>query len=415
MLLELSLENLLSFAERTTLDLRAAPDAAAPLLRASCPLPGGPGAGRALRTALLVGKNGAGKTNLIKALVWLRSLLVTGVKPGKPLPLQPFLLLREPRAESRVALSFLHDGVVWHYGLTATRERVTGEWLRTEEPGKSRELFVRNAGAKSIALGELTPAERKQLELVTTFTRPEQPLLSEALRQNAAVVAPVGAWLRDRLQLIRPEAKVVGLAARMARDPRFAEFLSKLVAEADLGVAAVTTRRTAIDHSFFESEAEEREVLAALTGYADGFVQTPEGEIIAERDPHGTAVVDLVRVSLVLVIEQSAGGRMLELPLADAPDGLLRLLHLAPALYPGEEPLPPRTFLVDELDRSLHPELSQALLRRFEAAHQSHGPHGTAQLIATTHDLSLVAALDPGQVYRLSRGDGGGTRIERGG
>lgn len=413
MLISLTLENLLSFSEPFTLDLRAPrdpdPDAA------QCPIPDGDGDGAVRRTALVVGRNGTGKSNLLRAMVLVRNLLLASVRPGKSLPLPLFLLGSEFRPEARIELSVLQAGEVWTYQLAATRERVLSEQLTARGPAGTRMLFSRRAttaGKAAIELGEVSPADRQRLELVATYTRPEQPMLGESLRQGGVpALLPLGTWLRDRLQIVRSEARIAGLAARMSREPQFAAFVSELVAEADLGVTAVATRRVPVDHDFFKDEAEEREVLTALTGYADGFVQTAEGEIIAERDPEVPTVLDLFRVSLVFE-QRTASGRSLELSLGDAPDGLLRLLHLAPAFYAGSAELPPQVFLIDELDRSLHPALTRRLLDRF-AAPWAPGPHGAAQLIATTHDHGLI---DPpagrAHVIRLTRDGNAGTRLE---
>lgn len=413
MLISLTLENLLSFSEPFTLDLRAPrdpdPDAA------QCPLPGGDGDGAVHRTALVVGRNGTGKSNLLRAMVLVRNLLLASVRPGKSLPLPLFLLGPEIRPEARFELSVLQAGEIWTYQFAATRERVLSEKLSARGPAGTRMLFSRRAttaGKAAIEIGEVSPPDRQRLELVAAYTRPEQPMLGESLRQGGVpVLLPLGTWLRDRLQIIRSEARIAGLAARMSREPQFAAFVSALVAEADLGVTAVATRRVPVDHDFFKDEAEEREVLTALTGYADGFVQTADGEIIAERDPEVPTVLDLFRVSLVFE-QRTASGRSLELSLHDAPDGLLRLLHLAPAFYAGAADLPPQVFLVDELDRSLYTGLTRRLLARFAAA-AAPGPHGAAQLIATTHDLGLTEPpAGRAHVIRLTRDGNAGTRLE---
>jgi uncharacterized protein len=66
-------------------------------------------------------------------------------------------------------------------------------------------------------------------------------------------------------------------------------------------------------------------------------------------------------------------------------DGICRLLHLLPALLPEpEDGAGGAVIVVDEIDRSLHPQLSKHLLRRFIA------DGGNRQLIFTTHDLNLL-------------------------
>ena len=277
-----------------------------------------------------------------------------------------------------------------------------------------REVFTRKRASPlipstTIKLGEAAASERERLQLCAGATRPEQPFLAEALRRGSVVVAPLGVWLRERLQLVRAEAKIVGLAARCAREPAFARFLSELLAAAGTGVSEVSTSHARVDPDYFETEAEKQQVLAALTGYADGFVQTEDGEIIAERDGR---FVDLYQVRL-RVSERGPRGAV-DVPLSELSDGVLRLMHLAPILYSGPGPGPeiapgtagagPPIFFVDELDRSLHPRVGREILGRFAAAAPSPAaPHGQAQLIATTHDAALLTAVHPGEIRLIVR------------
>jgi len=69
------------------------------------------------------------------------------------------------------------------------------------------------------------------------------------------------------------------------------------------------------------------------------------------------------------------------LPLEDESDGTRRLLHLLPALfYMQTSPV----IVIDEIDRSLHPQLSKHLIRQFLKL------GGQRQLLFTTHDLNLM-------------------------
>src|SRR5262249_51212400 len=149
------------------------------------------------------------------------------------------------------------------------------------------------SGAAALELGDFSADEKRQLDLVAYGTRPEQLFLNEGLRRGVAGFAPIGAWLRERLQLILPGPKLVGLASRAARGPPFLAFLGELLAESDTGLAQVDVRREAVGPEAFENEAEERELLAALTRFPDAFAETPDGELYAEKSGN---LADLFRV-----------------------------------------------------------------------------------------------------------------------
>jgi hypothetical protein len=69
-------------------------------------------------------------------------------------------------------------------------------------------------------------------------------------------------------------------------------------------------------------------------------------------------------------------------------DGTQRLLDLAPVLYHSKSPssVEASIFVIDELERSLHPLLTRLFLGHFLG--QTAGP--TSQLIFTTHDTNLL-------------------------
>lgn len=401
MLIRFAAENFLALANRVELALRApaGEEAGTP---GRVALPDGT---RALGRGLLVGDNAAGKTTLLKGLGLLRTLVLAGTRPGQPLPLVPCRLLPgEP--PTHLELEVLHDGALWTYSLTARRELIEAESLRVATATASQLVFSRQRSSPlipstSIKLGDaVPPGERERLQLFASATRAEQPFLAEALRRGAPAMAPFGGWLRERLQLVRAEAKIVGLAARCAREPEFARFVGELLAAAGTGISEVGVSHQRVDPDYFETAEEKQQVVAALTGYADGFVQTDDGEIIAERDGR---FVDLFQVGL-RVLQRGPTGAPIELPLAELSDGVLRLLHLAPVLYPGAAAAPPPVFFVDELDRSLHPRVACQLLQRFAApAAAPAGGGGLPQLIATTHDAALLAAVPPAEVRLLTR------------
>lgn len=373
MLTRFTVENFLCFGARTCLDLESSPPSS---------------------VAFLVGDNGAGKSALQQALSCVRNLVLAGSRPGQALPITPNLL--SPSGPSRFELSVRQDGALWSYGFSATTKQIEEEWLTRDSGDGPLPLFFRRGTNTPLAieLGPELASDRKRLDLVAYGTRPEQLFLNEALRRGVTTFVPLAMWLRDRLQLVLSETKVVGLAARAAREPAFAEFLGQLLAEAGAGVVQIEARREALHHDTFESEDEERELVAALTSFPDAFAETPDGELIAEQDGR---VVDLYRVRLVCTIADKEARA--ELPVSALGEGFQRLLHLAPLLHTRvAEPI----FFVDDLDRSLTPPHLTRLLSRFLARGAEAG-----QLIATLHDdAPLNATSPPIRTFQMERTGG---------
>jgi AAA15 family ATPase/GTPase len=77
-------------------------------------------------------------------------------------------------------------------------------------------------------------------------------------------------------------------------------------------------------------------------------------------------------------------GVVYRLPMDRESDGTRRLLGLAPLLTAGADQ--PRVFVIDELDRSLHPTLCWKFLELFAGSM----PGASRQLVVTTHEAHLL-------------------------
>jgi hypothetical protein len=239
-----------------------------------------------------------------------------------------------------------------------------------------------------VKVGDGAARDRGQLESLALDLPTDLPLLTMALGSDCQVVRPLGAWLAETLQLVRPEPRVTGLAARCAQHPDFAEKLAGLLIAVGLPVTHVAARRTPIGPDYFESEAEQKQVVSALLGYRDGFVQTQDGELIAEREGN---FVDLFLTALQVGMH-GPSGRQSDFSPQELSESTLRLLHLSPLVIAN--PLQPSpVFFVDDLARGLSQRALDVLL------HHPSRP-ADAQLVATALPDSALVGLFPSSATR---------------
>jgi hypothetical protein len=363
MLIEFTVENYRSFADPQTLSLAAAKDASHPAhVVERGPL-------RLLKAASIYGPNASGKSNLVKAIRFMDRFVETSatrMNLGDPIAgVHPFRLEKEWRARpSSFQVRLLIDNTEYLYGFSATQERVHDEWLHVRrEGGRVTRPFLRRlepeTGKTEWALrGEL----KEQAASVIGKTRDNGLFLSRAAEMNVEFVKELFLWFRRHLWCfdlsMPPVHLMLKTARRVNKDAEFLARVERLLHDADLG----------IDH------IEVREV--------QGHLQ----KLLFTAD-EGKASKHPLRRWVVQTLHHIPGSpESVEFSLdQDESNGTQRFFAL---IGPILDVLDDGDLLVlDELDCSMHPLLTQKLVQLFHSPDAN--PKG-AQLVFATHDSTLM-------------------------
>ena len=391
MLLSFSVENFRSFAAEETFNLLA--DKRLKIESPHCcAVPGTDE--HALRVASLYGANGAGKSNLVRALDFLKQLVLLGTPPGEPIPYEPFLMDDESRTKpSSFELQFLQQDEVFRYGACFDANRVHEEWLAVYEGKKERNLFTRvgkEDGTVTVTLEATAKGAdhpKKIQALSQVGARANQLFLTEVVNlDDPEAQGPhfrkAIKWFVSTLATIDANSRFTMLAETIAADEMFAEFAARFLREANTGIAHLEVQTTEVPRSrppsklfgmmrdMFRDSAERREAV----------VRGLEGK----ETPIDSSREDLTKQRKIMALHDGAKGRQIRLPLREESDGSQRLLHLLPALY--RLTAEGGVFVVDELERSMHPMLARKFIEFFLEA----DPGGRSQLIFTTHESTLL-------------------------
>lgn len=91
------------------------------------------------KVSAIYGSNASGKSNLVKAISAMQQLVLTSATAmnlGDEIDVSPFRLNAQARNEpSKFEISVRIDETTYHYGFSATRERVHDEWLHVRRTG----------------------------------------------------------------------------------------------------------------------------------------------------------------------------------------------------------------------------------------------------------------------------------------
>ena len=204
MLVEFSVKNYRSFWETQTLNMSATSHKELQKKNSfSSPVQGMP---RLLRSAVVYGPNGGGKSNLIKALSFMQNFVLSSSKDsqeGERIDCPPFILNTFGTDQAgEFEIVCIQDGVRYQYGFEVTRERVTHEWLFAYPTGKAQRWFERSFNQEKLNEecffgGKFFVSKKTWQE----NTRKNALFLSTAIQLNSEQLQSVFHWFTKLLIL----------------------------------------------------------------------------------------------------------------------------------------------------------------------------------------------------------------------
>ncbi len=388
MLIRFTVENFRSFAEETVFS--TLPGRAKKHADHIIPTPVADIA--VLRAAVIYGANASGKSNLVRAIAFARQFIVDGLRPKQPVPVEPFRLNAGSNFRpSRFEFEFVAGGQVYAYGFAADRQRVHDEWLYVIRSAQSEySLFQRISDEKGVAqitfgnAAVTSGTDRQFLDFVARTVRPNQLLLTKMAENNVDLFEPPYEWFRTALTIIFPDSFARSIQLRVHKDQRFSQALAAFLQDMNTGITEVCTTPVKPDEIDFPLDLLEYELNTPEqsveknngNGEADKMLvlNGPNGRYLIHRDEAGALR------AYVLHTRHYAAGQPVDFQLAEESDGTQRLFDLFPVLYGATD----RVFIIDELERSLHPNLVRHFIRQFLRS------AGRNQLIVTTHESTLL-------------------------
>jgi uncharacterized protein len=382
MLISFSVENYRSFADEQTLSMEAVKDDAHPDHVVDC------GRFSLLRTAAIYGANASGKSNLLKAFKFMAGFVrvsATKMNLGDPIHGADCFRLDKTRVGQPCSFDIrvLHNDTEYQYGFSATRERVHDEWLYITRKGSrvtnplSRTFDPSTGETEWVLRGELEKAKD-----ITEKTRDNGLFLSRAAEMNVECAKELFLWLTGQLWNLSlaspPFVQMQHTANRMATDDGFRRRVGNLLRDADVGIVGLAVTR--------DSRLDDPKAANALASFVSAVAE--KISILVDTVEAGTPIsVDLKNpLSIQTLHRISNSDEVEQFSLADdESNGTQRFLGvLGPILEAFDRG---NLLVVDELDCSMHPQLTYKLVEMFQS--QETNPKG-AQLVFATHDTNLM-------------------------
>jgi AAA15 family ATPase/GTPase len=343
-----------------------------------------------LKMSSIYGANGAGKSNLVKALGLLQDIVLNEEIPFKIKETR--FKFREQGDSQVMAIEFFQNGTPYLYAIEILDKIFLTEELYISGLGKNEDvlIFERKSlpGEKTVLrFSENFEEEEKnqvlKSVLLEEFVQPTKSVLKLLSNRNNKYLQGAKEafdWFQKTLQIITPESKPVAMAHRVDIDSNFKKYAEETFATFGIGIESIKSEKKSI-HDFF-GEDNENEMIDLLRE-----LNKSPMKMMTLRSRKGEEVIITKEGNEVFVkqlkLSHTSNGKSAEFDLEEESDGTVRLLDFIPAFR--DLLFKEKVFVIDELERSIHPLLIKELVKKFSFDEQTKG-----QLIFTTHESNLL-------------------------
>ncbi len=335
---------------------------------------------RILPIASIYGGNASGKTNFFKAIDFVKDFVVEGTKPDSMILCEPFRLDNESADKpTSFKTVMLIDEVIYDYSFSVTRKAVINERLVQITSTNEKVLYDRKDGNpnfhKSLKRDGL-------LKFAFMGTRPNQLFLTNSVSQSVDTFRNVYDWFKNTLVLIAPDARFGRYESFFDdSDPLFKK-MNTILSQLDTGIASLKY----INVPFDSIPIPEQIKIKLKEDISDKTVAKLHSPDTSERYIVMRVDGELIAKKLVAYHKNKSGSDE-KFEFQQESDGSLRVIDLLPSFIRLSEFNSNRVIIVDELNRSLHTQLTKQLIRCYLA---NCDEKYRSQLLFTTHDLLLM-------------------------
>lgn len=350
-----------------------------------------------LKSAVIYGANASGKSNIIRALEHMKRLVLGHDRTSEQITTQPFKLDDHVNKDTTFYIEFSTMGVRYAYGFSLNKERVTNEYLYLLSSTDNNEykVFERNYDAETgeyIIESEthnLTKSEkleqRKEFLMLIKYTEDTKLFVTESVEKKLHqkikffaenVLVPYH-FFKNGLRIIFPNSIYTG-KFRDINEDEVSKVYKKLLTKYDTGIDHVCTEPADIDELPSNLINRAHEVLSK----GDPFSTHYRGKYYSfslDED-------DNLQAFKIVTCRKDDKGKRVDFDLDEESDGTSRLFDIIKPLAHKNQDMEV-TYVIDEFDRSLHPNISRDMIDTFL---NRSGDKDNAQLIVTTHESNLL-------------------------
>lgn len=387
MIIYFSVQNFRSIRDKVTLDFRATPRKELaehyiqefPNLRL-----------KLLKMAMIFGKNASGKTNILRAIEFLRSFVRNeAIDKDLPTGVQPFALDRDKNSEFEV--KFVYENVVYLYQLILNQAYIEKEHLYYWPNGKKTCVFKRDRTDGKYSYLWPNAKASKTLTENLELTIPNQTVLASLKKFNySGPIQQAYDWFRNTLaKIVYPDTTLVDWNQTYFLNEdcisEFKDFYVHQLQIADFNIQDISVNRK-----------EEEIYKVPFPKVFNYMMKTKESE-----------VPDKIPIDEIILRHHVSDGDYL-LDIAEQSAGTIRFFEFCGFLcwLKQKDIILP----IDEIERAMHEDL----IKHFISAYLIYAEK--SQIILTSHNSSILDMKDiirRDTIWIADRLENGSTELTR--
>jgi len=353
-----------------------------------------------LPVVAIYGKNGGGKSNLIRAF-WLAAQFIRNAQRTQhekaEIPVRAFELDDYSRElPTEFEFIYVYKGIKYEYGFAAVKKHIVKEYLYSAPKGKKALIFSREY--QNFTFPE--DKEKSKKELLKEAVGVNQLFFSVACVMNYQPCIEAMGWFRNEIYFSRDFVDIGSNIIEYQEDSQMLQSIVSTAKIADVGIA---------DMKFEINNMEIRDLDDISKDVNDDIKQSISRALVQmkkalESDPNVAegklSVNEIKTTSYHIGVDRNGNQGFFTLGLGDESDGTRKLMAIAPAIEKAVQS--GGIIVIDEIERELHPLLVEYIINRFQNPENN---KSAAQLIFTTHSTEIMSRemLRRDQIYFVDK------------
>lgn len=364
-----------------------------------------------LKYGVVYGANASGKTNMIEFFRFFKEC----IKSGLPMESTQFFCKNRKEnkdRESSFEIQLTVGDKFYAYGFSAilSQRKITSEWLyELYQDGTAKCLFERkgNKRPELEASIRLSNTEKNKFETYADDFEGNETLLfltemnrgkKYGSRSKLLFFKEIFDWIRTHIAVITPNTPLIDF--EFYYDDESLQLINKLIEVFDTGISKVNIEQISLDEL---SNTIPKPVFEKVMGHIRNKMEERENsafrmtmrsnESFFNVEVHGNNEPKITTIRL------RHTKSFYDFGFEEESDGTRRLFDLMDMLLNQRDDV---VYVVDELERSLHPKLTEHFLKLFMKMHKDH----RMQLLFTTHESAIMdqAIFRRDEIWFVERG-----------